>query len=66
LLELDDKQQKLEYFETMMRYVFSIARNLTSEDVDKVVRNIENTYAEGSEFAVDFSGYFARRRKKRR
>src|SRR5699024_11029260 len=32
LLELDDRQSGLEYFETMMRYVFSTARNLTSED----------------------------------
>ena len=52
LQELDNQQAGIEYFETFMRYIFSAAKNLTKENVDELVRKIENTYTEGSEFVM--------------
>ncbi len=45
-----------------MRYIFSAAKNLTRGDVDEIVKEIENSYAEGSELVMTF----ARGRKGRR
>ncbi len=52
LQELDNQQAGIEYFETFMRYIFSAAKNLTKENVDELVRKIENTYTEGSELVM--------------
>ncbi|MEI3612634.1 Rpn family recombination-promoting nuclease/putative transposase [Pseudogracilibacillus sp. SO30301A] len=52
LRELEDKQTGMEYFETVMRYIFSAAKNLTREDVNEIVRIIGNTYPEGSELVM--------------
>jgi len=35
-----------------MRYIFSAAKNLTRGDVAEIVKEIENTYAEGSELVM--------------
>ena len=50
--ELEDKQTGLEYFETMMRYIFSAAKDLTKEDVEKIIKQFETTYPEGSGIAM--------------
>lgn len=52
LLELEDKQTGLEYFETMMRYIFSAAKDLTKKDVDEIMKQFETTYPEGSDIAM--------------
>lgn len=52
LIELEDKQTGLEYFETMMRYIFSAAKNITKKDVEKIIQRLETTYPEGSDIAM--------------
>ncbi|GAQ25683.1 Rpn family recombination-promoting nuclease/putative transposase [Tepidanaerobacter syntrophicus] len=52
LKELEDKQTATEYFETLMRYIFSVDKSLTSSDVSKIVKKIETTYPEGSEVVM--------------
>lgn len=52
LIELEDKQTGLEYFETMMRYIFSAAKDLTQKDVDQIIQRFGTTYPEGSEIAM--------------
>lgn len=52
LNELEDKQTGLEYFETMMRYIFSAAKDLTKKDVEKIITRFKTTYPEGSEVAM--------------
>lgn len=49
LRELEDKQTGVEYFETLMRYIFSAAKNLTGEDAGKIADKVGKTYPEGSE-----------------
>ena len=52
LRELDNKQTGIEYFETCMRYIFSAAKNVTREDTNEIVKKVEKTYPEGSEFVM--------------
>jgi len=58
LLELDDKQTGIEYFETLMRYIFSARADLTRADFNEVVRKIETTYPEGSEAVMTLAEIF--------
>ncbi|EGQ26768.1 hypothetical protein HMPREF9372_1226 [Sporosarcina newyorkensis 2681] len=52
LNELEDRQSGLEYFETMMRYIFSAVTDLTEKDAKKIIEQLETTYLEGSEIAM--------------
>lgn len=52
LLELEDKQTGIEFLETMIRYVFSAAKYLTKDDMNKIRREIETTFPEGSEVTM--------------
>lgn len=52
LRELEDRQTGMEYFKTVIRYIFSAAKNLTRNDMNKIVKKIENTYPEGSELVM--------------
>ena len=52
LRELEDRQTGMEYFKTVIRYIFSAAKNLTRKDMNKIVTKIENTYPEGSELVM--------------
>ncbi len=52
LQRIEDKQSGIEYFETLIRYVFSAGRNLTRSDVDEIIERIETTYPEGSELVM--------------
>ncbi len=52
LNELEDRQTGIEYFETMIRYIASAARNLTKKDVQKILQDVERNYQEGSEIAM--------------
>ena len=52
LQELEDKQTATEYFETLMRYIFSADKSLTRSDVNEIIKKIETTYPEGSEVVM--------------
>jgi len=52
LQELEDKQTGIEFLETMIRYVFSAAKYLTKKDMNKIRREIEITFPEGSEVTM--------------
>ena len=58
LSELEDKQTGIEYFETMMRYVFNARADLTEKDVDKLISKIENNFPEGSEVVMTLAERF--------
>jgi predicted transposase/invertase (TIGR01784 family) len=58
LQELEDKQTGIEYFETMMRYIFSAGKNLTRSDINKIIEKIETTYPEGSEVVMTLAQIF--------
>lgn len=52
LRELEDKQTGIEYFETLMRYLFSARADLTKADFNELVKKIETVYPEGSELVM--------------
>lgn len=52
LNELEDKKTGIEYLETMIRYIFSVAKDLTKKDMDQIMQGIEMNYPEGSEEAM--------------
>lgn len=52
LIDLEDKQTGVGYLETMMRYIFSVARDLTKSDVERMIQKLEENYVEGSELAM--------------
>lgn len=52
LNELEDRQTGIEYFETMIRYLLSSAKQLTKQDMENMIRKIERTFLEGSELAM--------------
>ena len=58
LRELDDKQTGIEYFETLMRYIFNARADLTKADFNSVVKKIETTYPEGSEVVMTLAEIF--------
>ncbi|HHV16323.1 MAG TPA: DUF4351 domain-containing protein [Gelria sp.] len=58
LLELDDKQTGIEYFETLMRYIFSARADLTRADFNAVVKKIDTTHPEGSETVMTLAEIF--------
>ena len=58
LVELEDKQSGIEYFETLMRYIFSARANLTETDVKEIIKKIETTYPEGSEVVMTLAEKF--------
>ena len=58
LRELEDKQTGIEYFETIMRYVFSARINMTKNDVDEIFDKIGTVYPEGSEVVMTLAEIF--------
>lgn len=50
--ELEDKQSGIEYFETMIRYIYSARKNLTKETADKLQKELKNNYPEGSDLVM--------------
>ncbi|MCG5102675.1 Rpn family recombination-promoting nuclease/putative transposase [Oceanobacillus sp. APA_J-5(13-2)] len=48
LRELEDKQAGIEYFETMLHYIFSAATNVTRGNMDEISKKIKQNYPEGS------------------
>ncbi|AGL03684.1 Rpn family recombination-promoting nuclease/putative transposase [Desulfoscipio gibsoniae] len=58
LQELEDKETGVDYFETLIRYVFSAGKNLTKSDINEIIKRIETTYPEGSEKMVTIAEMF--------
>lgn len=56
--ELEDQQTGIEYFETLMRYIFSARVDLTKEAVNEIMSKIETTYPEGSEVVMTLAEKF--------
>ena len=50
--ELEDKQNGIEYFETMMRYIFNARKDLTKETANKLQKELKNNYPEGSDLIM--------------
>lgn len=48
----------MEYFETLMRYIFSAGKGLSKKDINDIVKKIENTYPEGSEQVMTLAEIF--------
>lgn len=58
LTELGDKQTGIEYFETLMKYIFNARIDLTKEAIIKVMDKIESTYPEGSDLVMTLAEKF--------
>lgn len=58
LIELEDKQTGIEYFETLMKYIFNARVDLTKEAIIKVMDKIESTYPEGSDLVMTLAEKF--------
>lgn len=56
--ELENKQSGIEYFETMMRYIFSARTDLTKETANEIMSKLETTYPEGSELLMTLAQAF--------
>ena len=52
LNNLEDKQTGVGYLETMMRYIFSVAQDLTETDVQQMIQQLESNHMKGSELAM--------------
>ena len=63
LTELEDKQTGIEYFKTVMRYIFSTRTELTEEDIQEMVGKIGNIYPEGSEVIMTLAERFIEKGK---
>lgn len=53
LAELEDKQTGIEYFETMMRYIFSARSNLNKDVADEMMSKIETTYPRSGNLIIE-------------
>lgn len=49
LREIEDAKKGIDYLRTMLRYVYSVNRDLTDRDMEIVVERIEHRFPEGSE-----------------
>lgn len=58
LRELEEQQTSVEYFETLMKYIFSARVDLTKEAANEIIRKIETTYPEGSEVVMTLAEQF--------
>lgn len=63
LTELEDKQTGIEYFETLMRYVFSARTDMTEADAHEMIEKIGKTYPEGSEAIMTLAEKFIEKGK---
>ena len=50
--DLEDKQTGVGYLETMMRYIFSVAQDLTETDVEQMIQQLESNHFKRSELAM--------------
>ena len=52
LHELQDKQSAVGYIETMLRYIYEVGKDLTKEDMNRMIERLENNELKGSELAM--------------
>ena len=50
--ELEDQETGIEYFETFMRYLFNAGPQLTKNELEKMMNQIEINYPKGSEMTM--------------
>jgi predicted transposase/invertase (TIGR01784 family) len=50
--ELEDQETGIEYFETFMRYVFNAGPQLTKDELEKMIHQIDVNYPKGSEMTM--------------
>lgn len=48
---LEDQEDSIGYLNTILKYVFSVRRDITKDEYKKIAEKIETTYPEGSEVA---------------
>lgn len=58
LVELEDRETGIEYFETLMRYIFSARADLTKQNAREIMKKIETDYPEGSEIIMSLAEKF--------
>ena len=63
--ELEDKETGLEYFRTLLRYVYSAKSDLTQDDHNIMIKRVKTTYPEGSEEAMTLAELFREEGMKR-
>lgn len=56
--EIENQQTGIEYFETLMRYIFSARADLTKKAVNEMMNEIETTYPEGSAIVMTLAEKF--------
>lgn len=56
--QFEDKDTGLEYFETLMRYIFSARSDLTKSKYNEFIKKVETTYPEGSEMVMTLAQLF--------
>lgn len=49
--KIESKRRALEYFETVLPYIFSINNNLTKEEGEEMMKKVEENYPEGKNVA---------------
>lgn len=52
LSELEDRDRGIDYFETILHYVFSAGKSLTEVDVHQIIQEVEVNYPKGSDLAM--------------
>ena len=61
--EIESKTRAIEYFETVMRYIFTVNKNFTKEEGEKMMKKIEEHYPEGKKVATSLADLFIERGK---
>ena len=65
LQQLEDKDTGLEYFETLVRYVFGARMDFQKNSYSRLVKKIETTYPEGSDLIMTLAERFREEGHKR-
>ena len=42
----------MEYFETLIRYIFNAAKSLAKNDINKIIKQVKTNYPEGGEVVM--------------
>lgn len=63
LVEIDNKQKGIEYFETVIRYIFGAGKNLTESEVQRILEQVEHTYPEGSDVVMTLAEHYMEKGK---
>ncbi len=58
LNELEDRQTGIEYFETLIKYLLNVGKRLKKEDIEDMIKKVENCYPEGSEVVMTLAEKF--------